>query len=121
LSEYRQLAQWPIFKVDEHGVALTWSSPALALAFLARAPQRAVFALWLGIALIAVPSLLYYLDGWYQYGMRHTLDFEPLMLVLMAYVARVGLPRWGRVLIAFSVAMSILGVWYWDTYFRTGN
>lgn len=121
LSEYRQLAQWPIFKVDEHGVALTWSSPALALAFLARAPQRAVFALWLGIALIAVPSLLYYLDGWYQYGMRHALDFEPLMLVLMAYVARAGLPRWGTVLIAFSVAMSIWGVWYWDTYFRTGN
>ena len=104
-----------------HGVALTWSTPALALAFAARAARPYLAAVWATVALVAAPSFFYYLNGWYQYGMRHALDFEPFLLVLIALVARNGIPRWGKVLIGWSTAMSMWGIWYWNAYYRTGN
>ncbi|MBV8151095.1 MAG: hypothetical protein JOY59_06015 [Candidatus Eremiobacteraeota bacterium] len=121
LVEWHQQAMWPIFKVDVNGVALTWSSPALALAFAARASRAYLRALWGLIALVALPSFLYYLNGWFQYGMRHALDFEPYLLVLMVLAAREGIPRWGKALIAFSCLMSVWGIWYWNAFYRTGN
>ncbi len=121
LSEWRQQAQWPIFKVDPHGVALTFASPAMILAFLAREPRRLVIALWSTVVLVATPSILYYLDGWYQFGMRHALDFAPFILVLMALGVRERFPRWGIALCAYSALVGAWGVWYWDTFFRTGN
>ena len=122
LVEFRQLALWPIFKVDTHGIALTWTSPALALAFFAPR-NRLTWMLWATIALVAAPSFLYYLNGWVQFGMRHALDFEPFMLVLMAFAlrAREKVPVWFTVLAAWSCLMGVWGAWYWDTFVRTGN
>jgi len=121
LVEYRQIALWPFFKVDVHGVALTWSTPALALAFAARAARPYLIAVWSVVAMVAAPSFFYYLNGWYQYGMRHALDFEPFLLILIALFARNGIPRWGKALIGWSIAMSVWGIWYWNAYYRTGN
>lgn len=121
LVEWLQQAQWPVFKVDPHGVALTFTSPALILAFFARAPKRLTVWLWATVVLVAGPSFLYYLNGWYQFGMRHALDFEPFLLVLMAYAARNGLKRVWYGLIAWSALVGTWGVWYWDAFFRTGN
>ncbi len=123
LAEYRQLAQWPIFKVDPHGVALTWTSPALALALLAPHRRRLVWLLWATIVLVAGPSFFYYLNGWYQFGMRHALDFEPFLLVLIALglKERARIPAWGLGLIAWSCLMGVWGVWYWDAFIRWGD
>ena len=120
LAEYRQLALWPIFKVDPNGIALTWTSPALVLAVLARR-RDLVVALWLTVALLALPNFFYYLNGWYQFGMRHALDFEPFVLVLMALALRGGISRWGVVLCAYSAIVGAWGVWYWNAVYRTGS
>lgn len=122
LAEYRQLALWPIFKIDTRGVALTWTSPALVLAFAA-ARSRVTWMLWATVVLVAGPSFLYYLNGWVQFGMRHALDFEPFLLVLMAFALRERerVPLWATALIGWSCAMGIWGTWYWDTFVRTGN
>jgi hypothetical protein len=121
LVEWLQVAQPPYFKVDPHGVALTFTSPALVLAFFAKGSRRLVASLWIVAAMVAVPSFLYYLNGWYQFGMRHALDFEPFLLVLMALGVRERMPRWGAALCAYSALVGIWGVWYWDAYFRTGD
>jgi hypothetical protein len=121
LVEWLQQAQWPVFKVDPHGIALTFTSPALVLAFWARARRRLIAALWLGAALVAAPAFLYYLNGWYQFGMRHALDFEPFLLVLMAMAVRRSIPVWGIALCAYSILVGTWGVWYWDAFFRTGD
>jgi hypothetical protein len=123
LAEYRQVAEWPIFKVDPKGIALTWTSPALVLAFLAPRRRRVVWLLWATIVLVAGPSFFYYLNGWVQFGMRHALDFEPFVLVLIALGVRERerFPLWGTALIAWSCLVGIWGIWYWDAFVRTGD
>jgi hypothetical protein len=121
-AEWRQQAVWPFFKCDQRGIALTFTSPALLLAFFAPR-RRLTWLLWATVALVAAPSFFYYLNGWVQFGMRHALDFEPFLLVLMALAIRdrPKLPGWALGLLAWSCLAGVWGVWYWDTFVRTGN
>jgi hypothetical protein len=119
--EYHQQFTWPILNVDHSGVALTFTSPALVLALLARQPRRLVIALWLATAFVAAPDFLYYLNGWYQFGMRHALDFIPFLFVLMALAVRAKMPAWGMILCVYSAIAGAWGVWWWNVYMRTGT
>jgi hypothetical protein len=113
------LPQWPFVTPPQIGVALTWTSPALLLALFAWRPLPLIVSLWCATVLAAGPSLMYYVNGSIQFGMRHALDFEAFLFVLMALAARRGLhPVW-RLLIAISVVMGIWGSWYWNTFYRT--
>ena len=112
---------WPYFKADPKGVALTFTSPALILAFFARAPRGFVRALWVTVAAFCVLEFTYYLNGWYQFGMRHVLDFLPFLFVLMGLAVRDRLPAGGTALILWSAAVGTWGVWYWNIFFRTGD
>jgi hypothetical protein len=102
------------------GTALWITSPALVLAFFARGPRGLIVSLWIAILLVAGPSLLYYANGGAQFGMRHALDFEPFVLVLMGLAARKGLGLVWRALIVWSVAAGAWGIYYWNTYVRPG-
>ncbi|MBV8148853.1 MAG: hypothetical protein JO092_07160 [Candidatus Eremiobacteraeota bacterium] len=113
-----QLAQFPGLRPEYSGVALTWTSPALILAFWARRPQRWVIALWALAILTAAPNLLYYVNGFAQFGMRHALDFEPFLVALMMLAVRDRFPGWGYVLIAYSGLVGLWGCWYWLTFIR---
>lgn len=114
-----RLASFPWLRPEYSGVAITWTSPALVLAFLARSPIRWVIALWVAALLAAVPNLLYYVNGFAQFGMRHALDFEPFLVALMMLAVRDRFPRWGYVLIAYSCAAGLWGCWYWLNFVRT--
>lgn len=109
----------PFIVPDIGGIALTWTSPALVLAFFARRPHALVIAMWCAAALTAIPNLLYYVNGYAQFGMRHALDFEPFLFVLMALAARHGIAAWARVLIGYSVAVGVWGCVYWNVVFRS--
>jgi hypothetical protein len=110
--------QPPFAIPPQSGVALTWTSPALVFAFLARRPVALVVALWCATILAAIPSMMYYVNGSIQFGMRHALDFEPFAFVLMILAARRGIHPLERILIAVSVVMGIWGSWYWDAVYR---
>jgi hypothetical protein len=101
------------------GTALWFTSPALLLAFFARRPWRLVISLWVATLLVAAPSILYYANGGAQFGMRHALDFEPFLFVLMALAAREGLAVVWRVLIGWSAAVGVWGCWFWNTIVRS--
>ncbi len=100
------------------GVALTWTSPALSLAFFARRPARLVWAMWAAALLTAAPNFLYYVNGFAQFGMRHALDFEPFLVVLMMLAVRERFPGWGKGLIVYSVLVGVWGCWYWNAFVR---
>jgi hypothetical protein len=113
------LPSFPWLRPEFSGVALTWTSPALLLAFFARSPVRWVLALWLAAILVAVPSFLYYVNGFAQFGMRHALDFEPFLVALMMLAVRQRVPAWGKALIAYSIVVGVWGCWYWLQFVRT--
>ncbi len=113
------LPAFPWLRPEFSGVALTWTSPALVLAFFARKPAAWVVALWIAAILTAVPNFLYYVNGFAQFGMRHALDFEPFLVALMMLAVRRRLAWWAEALIAYSVVVGLWGCWYWLTLVRT--
>lgn len=121
LVEWLQHVQWPYVKPDTTGIALTFTSPALVLAFLAKSPRNVVTALWIATGIVALPEFTYYLNGWVQFGSRHALDFLPYLFALMCIAVRERLPRWGMLLIIWSALVGAWGVWYWNVYVRTGG
>ena len=112
------LTGFPYLRPEMTGVALTWTSPALILAFFARGPRRWVVALWILAILAAVPNFLYYVNGFAQFGMRHALDFEPFLIALMMLAVRDRFARWGYALIAYSILAGLWGCWFWHVYVR---
>ena len=100
------------------GQALTWTSPALLLAFFARRPRRLVAWLWLLTIACAAPNFVYYVNGYAQFGMRHALDFEPFLVLLMLLASRNGLNAIWTVLCAYSIGAGAWGVWFWRAFVR---
>jgi hypothetical protein len=114
----QRIASYPYLAPTISGVALTWTSPALVLAFLARTPVRWVAALWVATLLCAAPNFAYYVNGFAQFGMRHALDFEPFLVALIFLGVKERLPRWGMALMAYSMIVGLWGVWYWNSFVR---
>ncbi len=100
------------------GVALTWTSPILLFAAWARGSRSAIVSLWLATVLVAGPSFLYYVNGASQFGMRHALDFEPFLFVLLAIAAKRSWPLWAAVLAFWSSSVGLWGIWYWNAFYR---
>ncbi len=104
---------FPWLTTSISGLALEITSPALILAFFARGKRWLIGGLWLATLLTAAPSFLYYVDGYAQFGMRHALDFEPYLLVLMGIALRQTIRPWQWALCAYSALVGCWGTWYW--------
>jgi hypothetical protein len=110
--------QWPYLVPTYNGVAMTWTSPALAIALFARRPRALIAGLWAATLLVAGPSFIYYVNGYAQFGMRHALDFEPFVIVLMALAFPARMPVLGKIAVAWSVAVGFWGIWFWNAFYR---
>lgn len=100
------------------GTALWFTSPALILALFARRPASLVLAMWAATLLVAGPNFVYYVNGFAQFGMRHALDFEPFLFVLMVLASVPRMPVWAALLSFYSMLVGIWGVWFWHTFNR---
>jgi len=104
--------QFPWVHLSGFGVSLTLTSPALVLALAADWRSKETRALWAALLLVAAPSLLYYVNGFEQFGMRHSLDFVAFTVPLVARgMMRVPRALWIP-LVVYSVAANAFGVWY---------
>ena len=102
---------FPWIQPTGFGVSLTLTSPAFALALGARRSQETLL-LAAATILVALPSLLYYVNGFEQFGMRHVMDVLPLLLVLSARaIDRIPSGIWVT-LISASVLANAYGEWY---------
>jgi hypothetical protein len=73
--------------------------------------------LWLAVALVQVPSLLYFNTGSYQFGYRFALDWLPLGVLLAVPGTGGRLRWWGKALIVASVLMHLWGVlWMYPNF-----
>ena len=104
--------RFPWLHPNGYGVSLTFTSPALVLACFAHARRRETLFLWTAVLLTAIPSLLYYVNGFEQFGMRHTLDFTPFLLPLVARGFERAHVFLAYALVALSVLANAFGVWF---------
>ena len=117
-------ATWPYLTVDDHGLSLLATTPAVLLLLRPGWSDRARDARllgWLAIAgCVAVQGvyMVYFWDGWRQFGSRYTLDYAPFLIVALALRndPRAGSRRWlFPALVLVSVAVNVWGVWFWHT------
>jgi hypothetical protein len=114
---------WPYLRLDDHGLSLLATTPAVLLLLRpgwSRHAPRAALRGWVaaaGCALILGLYLCYFWDGWQQFGSRYTLDFTPFLMVALALKndERPGVWRWiFPALVVLSIAVNVWGVWWWQ-------
>ncbi len=105
------IPQFPYLKPSPWGMALLFTSPlALRLAFpMGRTPW-----FWWGVLIlsIALPMLAFFSVGWVQFGYRYSLDWWVFLLVPLAFALGERPRRADYLLLAGSIGMNALGV-YW--------
>jgi hypothetical protein len=72
---------------------------------------------WIAALLVAIPDLLYYNTGWYQYGDRFALDFLPFLLVPAAMGLRAPFPRVAWIVFSLLLVLSIGSNWLGTRWF----
>lgn len=118
----------PLFWVNEHGLALWFTSPIYFWLLWPRNAGRGFLhsALWLAAIGPLLFDLLYQNSGWRQFGYRFSNDYAPILFVLLAIGGR----RLGTMFkgaAAFAVAVNTWGAVSFDRldfdkyYFRDGS
>lgn len=101
-------ADSPHIVISGHGLALWFTTPILFFLLWPRERGTWHLPLWITVAMVALPSLLYQNSGWLQFGYRFALDYMALLVLLIAIGAR-PLGRTAKVLIAVGVVINLFG------------
>ena len=97
-------------QVSGHGLALWVTTPAFLLLLWPRTRPPLHRALWLTVALVAIPTFFYQNSGWVQFGYRFSLDYTVFLILLLAVGGRPF--GWGvRALLALGIAINLFGAW----------
>jgi hypothetical protein len=125
----RIMARAPFVKISQHGMSLLVTSPNLAYTVMPQERNHLTRPLWLTIAAVAIPSLLYQNSGYVQFGYRFSLDYMPYFVMLLA----IGNRRFtrlfkGLVVVAFGINLFLAITFdrymefsYDDSFFPNGN
>jgi len=125
----RIMARAPFVKISQHGMSLLVTSPNLAYTVMPQERSSLTRPLWLTIAAVAIPSLLYQNSGYIQCGYRFSLDYMVYFIVLLA----IGNRRFtrvfkGLVVLAFAINLFLAITFdrytefsYDDSFFPNGN
>jgi hypothetical protein len=98
----------PYVSLSGHGLALWLTTPVVLYALWPRRRGPLHRALWLTVAAVAAPGLLYQNSGWFQFGDRFALDYLPFLIVLLAIGDRPQ-TRVFRALAVTAIAINLFG------------
>jgi hypothetical protein len=113
----------PWIQIGGHGLALWFTTPVLLYVLWPREKPALHRTLWITIACVALPSLLYQNSGWVQFGYRFSLDYTVFLVMLLAIGGR-PLTKLARGLIIAGVVINLFGAWSFDRdwrYYRLGG
>ncbi|MCX5744677.1 MAG: hypothetical protein NT062_19490 [Proteobacteria bacterium] len=117
------LPKAPWLQVSGHGLAIWVTSPfLLALLVWPREPSPIRRALWITVATVALPSLMYMNTGWLQFGYRFSLDYTVFLVLLLALTPRLHVGA--KVAIVVGVVVNLAGAITFDRmwpYYRYGG
>lgn len=125
LSLFLALRMLPFPRINAHGLSLFITTPALVYLFFQRHRHPWFWGLVLTVVVILLPQLLYQNTGWLTFGNRFSLDYMPLLMVLLA-LSGVVFGRLWKWLLLCAVAINTLGAvsfgraWYlYNTKFES--
>jgi len=113
----------PYVQISGHGLALWFTTPVLVLVLWPRDKTPLHRTLWLCVAAVALPSLLYQNSGWVQFGYRFALDYLVLLILLLAIGGR-PFTRGVKALIIAGIVINLFGAITFDRawkYYRVGG
>jgi len=113
----------PYVQISGHGLALWFTTPVLVLLLWPRERGPLHRPLWLCVAAVALPSLLYQNRGWFQLGYRFSLDYLVLLIALLAVGGR-PLSRVVKALIIAGILINLFGAITFDRawqFYRVGG
>ena len=91
------------------GTSLTFASPFVFCAFFAKWNKALFYSAWISICLTLLHMLFYYNNGWGQINtQRFTLDFLPVLVVLVALSVKNVNKKLFYISIIYSVSLNIL-------------
>jgi hypothetical protein len=100
--------KFPYLSPTDLGHSLIFTSPFLLYAFYSRLPLNLKTVLWASVFLMAVPGLLYQNNGYAQFGFRFILDYQPLLMILVA-TAVSKINKTFLTLVGASIILNIIG------------
>jgi hypothetical protein len=74
-----------LFRPHEFGMSVLLTSPALIFAGFAKRKDPVKIACWIALLLVPIPTLMYYSQGWVQFGYRYLMDYLPFLMILTAF------------------------------------
>ena len=109
-------ATW--IRPSEYGMSILLTSSPFIYAAFVRRHEVLRNACWITIPLVAIPTLLYFSQGWVQFGYRYLMDYLPFLMILTALGFEDNQSRssfWLKVVLV--VASVAIGFWgrYWGT------
>ncbi|MGB0679570.1 MAG: hypothetical protein ACPGUV_07915, partial [Polyangiales bacterium] len=107
----------PHLRISGHGLALWITTPPLLLLLWPRRSSPLAPGLWAAAGAVAVLNLCYQNSGWLQFGYRFSLDYMPLLIVLLAVGGR-SLRGAMAVLLAVAVVVNAFGALTFDRSHR---
>ncbi len=117
------LPRAPFVQIGGHGLAIWVTTPVLLYALWPREKPAIHRALWLTVAAVALPSLMYQNSGWFQFGYRFSLDYMVFLVMLLAVGAR-PLTRIAKALIVAGIVVNLFGAVTFGRkwqYYRAGG
>lgn len=116
-------ARGPVVQLSGHGLAIWVTTPAFLLLLWPRQRPAIHRALWITVALVAIPTFFYQNSGWVQFGYRFSLDYTVLLVLLLAVGGR-PLGWFARTLLVLGIVVNLFGAWSFQRhgeYYRTGG
>lgn len=103
----------PFVKISRHGLALWVTSPNLLPALWPKKVSALMVSLFVSTGLVALLDLCYQNSGWVQFGYRFSLDYMPMLIVLLALSRRRF--GWGFLaVLVLAVAINLFGAITFD-------
>ncbi|CAN5917655.1 hypothetical protein BH11MYX3_BH11MYX3_14340 [soil metagenome] len=117
------LPRAPFVQIGGHGLAIWVTTPVLLFLLWPRQKPPIHRALWMTVAAVALPSLIYQNSGWFQFGYRFSLDYMVFLIMLLAIGGR-PLRSVAKALIVAGIIVNLFGAITFDRkwqYYRAGG
>ena len=113
------IGQFPYVKITGHGLSLFATTPVLfyllwprkqAVGEVSQAKYHLSLhtIIWITVACMAAPGMLYQNTGWLQFGYRFAMDYMPLLIMLLAIDSR-RMSKLFYALVLVSFAVNLFG------------